>query len=218
MARLPAQLIRAHNPPLITPFHDRTVVNGKTFGLGPSGYDIRIAQPIVMDAGDRFRLASSVEYFDIPATMAADVKDKSSWIRQGLLIGNTTIKPGWRGYLTLELFYHGDDELVIAEGDAIAQIVFEQLLMPTDQPYGGKYQDQPAGPQAAIFERSAKSSPERHRWAAPVRDTYRTVRRCEKCRMEKITHHEGGGIPWTTFERNGMVTKGETPPCVGSDV
>lgn len=218
MARLPAQLIRAHEPPLITPFHDRTVHNGKTFGLGPCGYDIRIAEPIVMTRDDPFRLASSMEVFNLPPGIAADVKDKSSWIRRGLMIGNTTCEPGWRGYLTLELFYMGGGELVIEAGDAIAQIVFEQLLTPTTEPYAGKYQDQAAGPQPAIYEGATSPQSTRHKWSEPVRDQYRTVRRCERCRIEKITHHEGAGIPWTSFERDGALIKvkgDNTPPCNG---
>ena len=212
MGRLPAQMIRAHSPSLITPFHERTVENGKTFGLGPSGYDVRIAQSLVLGPNKRFSLASTIEHFDLPANIAADVKDKSSWIRQGLMIGNTTCEPGWRGHLTLELFYAGDDPLMIMAGDPIAQITFERLVAPTELPYAGKYQDQGAGPQAAIFERAKI---ERHAWSEPVRDQFLTVRRCSKCRMEKITHHESGGIPWTTFERNGMVSRGATPPCDG---
>jgi len=81
------------------------------------------------------------------------VHDKSSWIRKGLTLGNTVLEPGWRGYLTLELIYHGEGELIICEGDPIAQIAFEFLDAPTEQPYDGKYQNQERGPQPAREEK-----------------------------------------------------------------
>jgi dCTP deaminase len=58
---------------------------------------------------------------------------------------NTVIEPGWRGFLTLELSNNLNEDLEILTGDPIAQILFELLDRPTDQPYTGKYQDQPAG-------------------------------------------------------------------------
>ena len=51
-----------------------------------------------------------------------------------------------------ELIYHGNDELIICAGDPIAQISFEYLDLPTEQPYTGKYQNQKYGPQEAIEE------------------------------------------------------------------
>ena len=53
---LPAQIIRHIKP--ITPFFERTKSNGMTFGLGPAGYDIRIAEDIELNSGD-FKLGSS---------------------------------------------------------------------------------------------------------------------------------------------------------------
>lgn len=216
MGRLAGQHIRAHKPPLVTPFFERTVHNGKTFGLGPSGYDVRIAERVELSASVQFVLASTIERFDIPATLAADVKDKSSWIRRGLLLGNTTAEPNWRGFLTLELFYFGGVPLVIEAGDAIAQIVFEVLTEPTELPYEGKYQDQEAGPQPARFEKVRAAACDRHRWSEPVRDVYRTHRTCLKCGMGKTTHHDGDAFPWVSYAKNGLTfNTTKTPPCDG---
>ena len=44
------------------------------------------------------------------------------------------------------------DDLVVMAGDPIAQIAFEYLDLPTDQPYVGKYQHQERGPQDAREE------------------------------------------------------------------
>lgn len=152
---------------MIRPFSERTVVNGKSFGLSAAGYDVRVefeagkmvnfyppglAHNLRYKRGHTFLLAATRERFDMPHDVMGVVHDKSSWARKGLTVQNTVIEPGWRGYLTLELIYHGEDELLVCEGDPIAQIVFHQLDDHTSQPYGGKYQDQERGPQEAIDE------------------------------------------------------------------
>lgn len=146
---LPAQLIRKIKP--LSPFFERTVDNGMTFGLSPAGYDIRIAEALIIRPGE-FRLASSVEKFHMPTNLLAYVKDKSSWARKGLCVQNTVIEPGWSGHLTLELTNHSKDSIYVHKFSPIAQIIFHQLLEATEQPYKGKYQDQAAGPQPAIEE------------------------------------------------------------------
>lgn len=145
---LPAQAIRKIKP--ITPFHERTVVNGMSFGLSHAGYDVRIAEDVYLTHG-AFSLASTIEYFDIPNDVVAMVHDKSTWARRGLSLFNTVIEPGWKGYLTLELVSNFVP-LRINAGDPIAQIVFMRLEEPTETPYSGKYQNQKAGPQPAMME------------------------------------------------------------------
>lgn len=137
---------------------------GVSFGLTESGYDIRIAEtvkfssyrwdervPTVEVCGmvkrGRFTLASAMEYFQMPDNLTGRVCDKSTWARQGLSVFNTVIEPGWQGYLTLELVYHGTEGLVIPAGAGIAQVLFEQTS--SHSVYGGKYQNQEAGPQEA---------------------------------------------------------------------
>lgn len=146
---VPAQTLRLLKP--VTPFHERTMLRGMTYGLGPAGYDVRIAETIDLEPGT-FMLASTIERFTMPDDLMAIVHDKSTWARRGLTVQNTVIEPGWRGYLTLELALHGQSGLWINRGDPIAQIVFHRLEAPTDSPYGGKYQDQEAGPQPARID------------------------------------------------------------------
>lgn len=122
---------------------------GMTFGLGPAGYDVRIAETVSVKPG-QFELASTVESFDMPNDVIAQVCDKSSWARRGLAVQNTIIEPGWRGFLTLELTNHNACEpITIMAGSPIAQIIFMKLDEPTSLPYNGKYQDQGRGPQEA---------------------------------------------------------------------
>ena len=139
---------------MIIPFHERTIHNGMTYGLSAAGYDIRIAEDVYLSYPkyDKFVLASSMEYFNMPDDVLGRVADKSSWARKGLAVQNTVIEPGWKGYLTLELSYHGNASLEITKGTPIAQIIFELLDAPTEQPYRGKYQNQRAGAVEAIEE------------------------------------------------------------------
>lgn len=158
MTVLSAQSIRKRG--IFTPFSERAVAHGMTFGLGPSGYDVRIAESITLSASmygpHPFALASTIEHFDVPADLVGLVMDKSSWARQGLSLFNTVIEPGWRGFLTLELSYLGLGQLHIEAGSPIAQIVFHKLDEETEIPYAGKYQDQAPGAQPAILEGSAQ--------------------------------------------------------------
>ncbi len=127
-------------------------------GLSEAGYDIRVAQDIHMSVGEtrvgqvwsdgRFALASTVEEFDMPANLVGIVHDKSTWARRGLSVFNTCIEPGWRGFLTLELVYHGPSHLHIPAGTGIAQVLFHQIALSAS--YDGKYQDQADAPVGAI--------------------------------------------------------------------
>lgn len=143
---LSSQTIREHR--IIEPFFERTESEGMTFGLGPAGYDVTVAETLQFQPHD-FRLASTLERFVMPANVIGFVHDKSTWARCGLAVQNTVIEPGWRGHLTLEITNHRAERLLVKRGMPIAQIVFQFLDRATEQPYAGKYQDQPEGPQPA---------------------------------------------------------------------
>jgi dCTP deaminase len=140
---------------MIQPFFEQTVEAGLTFGLSSCGYDIRIAERLRLMPGC-FELASSLEYFDLPHDLRMSIHDKSTWARRGVAVQNTIAEPGWRGYLTLELSNHSTEWYVIAPGTPIAQVCFNQLSAATEQPYKGRYQDQPAGPQPAIEAKDSR--------------------------------------------------------------
>lgn len=136
---------------------------GTSFGMSEAGYDIRIKQTVEFCRGTRFprvvmvdaepthgrfALASAIEEFNMPNNLVGIVHDKSTWARRGLSVFNTVIEPGWKGFLTLELVYHGEEELIIPAGSGIAQVVFHETLCNAE--YTGKYQGQPDHPVAAI--------------------------------------------------------------------
>lgn len=152
MTVLSAQSIRARVG-MIEPFAERTIEHGVSYGLSPSGYDIRIRQAVRLWPGD-FVLASTVERFCIPDDLMAICHDKSTWARMGLSVFNTVLESGWSGHLTLELsLSRGATEPVkIPSGAAIGQLVFHRLDAPTEQPYRGKYQGQADAPVPAIMQ------------------------------------------------------------------
>lgn len=150
MTVLSGQSIRSLR--IFEPFNERTVHNGMSYGLSYAGYDVRIAEDIRLTENSRFSLASTIERFSMPNNCIAYVKDKSSWARRGLSVFNTIIECGWNGFLTLELNYCGNGELVIKAGSPIAQIVFHKLDEIPERQYSGKYQNQQRGAQTAKYE------------------------------------------------------------------
>jgi dCTP deaminase len=133
---------------MISPFVERDVVRGMSFGLSAASYDVRIAESVAIYPGE-FVLASTLERFCIPNDVLIVAHDKSTWARRGLAVQNTIFDPGWRGFATLEITNHGRSALSIVAGDPIAQVVCHLLTEATEQPYAGKYQNQEAGPQPA---------------------------------------------------------------------
>lgn len=124
------------------------IANGVSYGLSESGYDIRCANDIVFrpkEHNGRFRLDVSMEEFQMPNNLLGSVCDKSTFARAGVSVKNTKIKPGWRGHLTIELFYEKDDDFTIKAGTSVCQIIFEETY--ESVAYTGIYQDQGSDPE-----------------------------------------------------------------------
>lgn len=142
-------LFRAN--PIIGMSDSKHKYNGASWGMSEAGYDIRLRQDVYFGKQSRFQLASTMEEFDMPDNLVGIVHDKSTHARNGLSVFNTVIEPGWRGFLTLELVYHGnEDDFVIHAGTGIAQVLFHKIEEPAT--YNGKYQDQPDMPIKAKME------------------------------------------------------------------
>lgn len=146
--------------------------HGVSHGCAEVGYDIRIKQDVVftgkwcryplgrvyVDDFNRegygnegnFTIASTIERFQMPPNLVGIVHDKSTWARRGLSVFNTVIEPGFEGGLTLELVYHGNEDLHIPAGAGIAQVIFHEISEPAF--YRGKYQNQSTDPVGAILE------------------------------------------------------------------
>jgi dCTP deaminase len=147
---------------IFTPFHERSLheKSGMTYGVSYAGYDIRLAQDIVLDPM-AFELGSSVEHFDMPNDCFGFVTDKSSLIRQGVCVGRGTVEPGWRGWLTLEISNLTHTPRFLVSGQPIAQIVIQKIENPCEQGYSGKYQDQENCP--VFFRNGGQHGPESRR-------------------------------------------------------
>lgn len=150
---LSAQSIRrlALQKGMISPFNERSVVEGKSRGLSGCSYDLTIDQTVTVWPGWG-RLASTVERIELPNNVAAMVLDKSSYARVFLQSQNTFLDAGFKGFVTLELARHKPWPIRIKEGSPIVQLVFLWLDEATDAPYRGKYYDQERGPQTARRE------------------------------------------------------------------
>ena len=129
---------------------EKKKLHGVSHGLSEAGYDISIKQTVTLHPFRRFRLVSTIEHFTMPDNLLGIVHDKSTWARCGLSVFNTVIEPGWEGYLTAELIYHGWRPLKIRAGSGIAQVIFHELSTPVA--YSGKYQNQADMPVSAIME------------------------------------------------------------------
>lgn len=156
--------------PIVDMFIKKIVGRESSHGLTEAGYDIRLKQdvffttyfngsarvPVVRVSGPdghtetndgKFCLASAMEEFNMPTDLVGVVHDKSTWARKGLSVFNTVVEPGWKGWLTLELVYHGQQDLFIPAGSGIAQVLFHTLAL--EREYKGKYQNQEDKPVAA---------------------------------------------------------------------
>ena len=152
---LPAQDIRdlCEQRGMVEPFHERAVSHGRTYGLGPCTYDVRLKQDLWLWPFWG-RLASTIETFSMPTHIMAEVKDKSSNARIFVLVQNTLIDPGFEGGLTLELTRFLPWPIRLRAGTPIAQLKFSYLRAPTERPYRGKYQGQSSDPEPVRMERA----------------------------------------------------------------
>lgn len=146
---LPAQTIRRLG--ILTPCHERTLHNGVSYGLSAAGYDLRIADDILLWPSSSVRV-DAIERFRMPNDVMGLLFTKSTWARVHVEQAGSVIEPGWRGVLRLELNMHfGSEPISIRAGTGVVQVVFHRLEEPTEEPYSGKYQDQ-LPDQNAIFD------------------------------------------------------------------
>jgi deoxycytidine triphosphate deaminase len=156
---------------MIKPFSEREKSHGLSYGLSFSGYDIRLGEDAFLVQGYT-TVVVSLEEFNIPYDIAAEIKDKSTLARMGIQVQNTFAECGWRGRLAIEITYspvmdkkkinrfadsydaipcdfHQTKHLVA--GTPIAQIIFYRLEELPERSYYGKYQNQSADDIGAKF-------------------------------------------------------------------
>lgn len=86
-----------------------------------------------------FCLGSTMEYVEMPATLAGIVAGKSSIARRGLQVEAAgLVDPGFRGQLTLELVNLSGEHIDVVQGEPICQIYFHRVDGVVERPYGSK--------------------------------------------------------------------------------
>lgn len=110
--------------------------------------EIPEGEPVIVRPRE-FMLGTTVETVSIPADLVGRLEGRSSLGRLGIIIHSTAgyIDPGFSGQVTLEISNLLDEAIALYPGMRIAQISFNRMTTPADQPYGSgdlasKYQGQ----------------------------------------------------------------------------
>lgn len=102
-------------------------------------------QSFVIHPGE-FVLGSTAETVSLSRKVSGIIEGRSSLGRIGLIVHATAsmVKPGFSGYLTLEITNISHLPIKLYAGMRIAQLAIMELRSPSSQPYakGDKYQDQ----------------------------------------------------------------------------
>jgi len=164
---------QAEQQRLIEPFVAASVRQGVvSYGLGPYGYDLRLARvfkrpraeivrldPFTLTASDfveeeadaiviepgNFILGRSVEYFRLPKKVLGLVFGKSTYARCGIVVNVTPLEPEWSGYLTISLANAAAKPAVLHPDQGIAQVIFiesDEWPLFSYRDLQGKYNDQ----------------------------------------------------------------------------
>jgi dCTP deaminase len=104
----------------------------------PASYDLRAAADTTLLHG-QCTLLPTVEWVELPTDLAGTLRCRSSFGRQGILLGAGFVDPGFRGQLTLCLSNMGND-LIVHKNDRIVQMILHEVLSGGDG-YSGRYQD-----------------------------------------------------------------------------
>jgi len=116
---------------------------------------LAIGNPIIIHPG-KVIIASTFEYVSIPDDLECQVEGRSSWARLGLVIATaSTIEPGFKGMITLELSNIGKIPITLHPGLRIAQLIFHTIEL-TDQKVNEK--NKPTYEKKYIFNIGPKSS------------------------------------------------------------
>jgi deoxycytidine triphosphate deaminase len=116
-------------------------------GLSSHSYDARLDK---VNLKDGFALGSTIEKFNLPPFIQAEVWNKSTMVRIAIWQPNTIIEVKWKGHLTLEMkpvkFAYMTMEIINDMlNSGVVSIRFVKVPMANNS-YDGKYQNQPNEP------------------------------------------------------------------------
>ncbi len=103
----------------------------------------KVQERHIINFGDDFLLHPGVlilgctfEYVSLPNDLECQVEGRSSWARFGLqVVTASTVEPGFKGVITLELSNVGTIPLTLKPGIRIAQLIFRKAYPPIQNPY-----------------------------------------------------------------------------------
>lgn len=157
---------------MITPFADRQVREGISYGVSSYGYDFRVGpefwvpradcrvldpKATVADQFDRitanqfdipagsFLLATTVERFAIPRDVLVVCQGKSTYARCGVTLYTTPFEPEWEGHATIAVVNSAGRPVRIYANEGMGQMLFFRAESPCQVSYAdkkGKYQGQ----------------------------------------------------------------------------
>jgi len=117
--------------------------------VDPKNFDERsfvdVAGDVCIIPPNSFVLASTVEYFRIPADVLTLCLGKSTYARCGIIVNVTPLEPEWEGHVTLEFSNTTNLPAKIYANEGVAQMLFFQSDERCEVTYkdrGGKYQGQ----------------------------------------------------------------------------
>ncbi len=152
------------------PYSERK--NTISFGLGPYGYDLRLAKEYKIIKGknieidpysisendyeslsgdpieilpNSYILGKSLEYIKMPKKIMGLVFGKSTYARSGILVNVTPVEPEWEGFLTISISNISGNRVKLHPLQGIAQIIFLESDLPPLFSYSelkGKYNKQ----------------------------------------------------------------------------
>ena len=105
----------------------------------PASYDLRAANDMCLPQGT-CTLVPTLEWVELPMDLAGTLRCRSSFGRQGVLLGAGFVDPGFRGQLTLCLTNLGNNDLPVRKDDRIVQMILHEVREGS-QSYSGRYQD-----------------------------------------------------------------------------
>lgn len=107
--------------------------------IQPASIDLRINDNVTVQAHGT-KLASTIEYINIPDNYVARVEGRSTYGRLFLMIHSCAgfIDPGFKGNITLEIVNFNNKPYTFKRGDRVCQLVLEKMDRKCEKPYGHK--------------------------------------------------------------------------------
>lgn len=126
------------------------LINGLEISqLQPASYDLTLKQLVGIENREvkteimpgETVLATTLEIVELPQNVAGFIKDKSSFLRLGLTIGQGFVDPGFKGNLTISIFNGSKRPVQLKKDIPFCQIVFMNVENCSSS-YDGHYQNQ----------------------------------------------------------------------------